>query len=143
MQIVEFENGNKIQEAYVEIDGKQYVITPAQYEGNTPLSAYNVNRLQKNLLTKIYMLAITENKSAGEEITLTCSYKVGQDVLDVYLNGERLGLSSDTTGTDGHYQEVGEKDSISNKIKTTTDWQLEKGDILTLIVRGDYSDTES
>ena len=141
MQIVEFENGNKVQEAYVEIDGKQHIVTPAQYDGKTPLSAYNVNRLQKNLLTKIYTLTITENKSAGAEITLPCYYKVGQDVLDVYYDSERLILSSDTAGTDGHYLEVGEADSISNKIKTTSDWSLEKNDILTLVVRGEYNDT--
>ncbi len=143
MQIVEFENGSKIQEAYVEIDGKQHIVTPAQYKGNTPLSAYNVNRLQKNLLTKIYTLTITENKAAGAEITLPCNYKVGQDVLDVYLDSERLALSTDTAGSDGHYLEVGTKDSISNKIKTTSDWNLEKNDVLTLVVRGDYNDTES
>ena len=142
MQIVEFENGNKIQEAYVEIDGKQYIVTSAQYDGKTPLSAYNVNRLQKNLLTKIYTLTITENKPAGTEITLPCNYKVGQDVLDVYLDSERLALSTDTAGSDGHYLEVGTKDSISNKIKTTSDWNLEKNDVLTLVVRGDYNDTE-
>ena len=143
MQIVEFENGNKIQEAYVEIDGKQYEVIPAQYDGKTPLSAYNVNRLQKNLITKIYTLTITENKVSGAEITLPCSYMVGQDVLDVYLGSERLILSTDATGTDGHYLEVGTKDSISNKIKTTSDWNLEKNDVLTLVVRGEYNDTES
>ena len=142
MQIVEFENGNKIQEAYVEIDGKQYIVTPAQYDGKTPLSSYNVNRLQKNLLTKIYTLTITENKSSGAQITLPAYYKVGQDVLDVYLDSERLALSTDTAGSDGHYLEVGTKDSISNKIKTTSDWNLEKNDVLTLVVRGDYNDTE-
>ena len=70
---------------------------------------------------------------------MPCYYKVGQAVLDVFLNGERLLLSSDDVGTDGHYREVGEADSISNQIKITTDWSLDVGDYLELVVRGEYS----
>ena len=92
--------------------------------------------------THKYTLSITETTSSGAEITLPAYYKVGQDVLDVYLDSERLALSTDTAGSDGHYLEVGTKDSISNKIKTTSDWNLEKNDVLTLVVRGDYNDTE-
>ena len=50
-------------------------------------------------------------------------------------------LSSDEQGTDGHYVEIGEANSVSNKIKMTTDWSLQEGDVLDLVVRGDYSDT--
>ena len=73
--------------------------------------------------------------TAGTEVTIPCYYKVGQAVIDVYLNGERLLLSSDASGTDGHYREVGTANSISNKIKTTTDWALETGDVLDFVVR--------
>ena len=88
-----------------------------------------------------YQLKITAGVTAGTEVTIPCYFKVGQAVPDVYLNGERLLLSSDASGTDGHYQEVGTADSISNKIKTTTDWALEAGDVLDFVVRGDYSAT--
>ena len=88
-----------------------------------------------------YQLKITSAVTAGTEVTIPCYYKVGQAVLDVYLNGERLLLSSNSSGTNGHYQEIGTADSISNKIKTTTDWALEVDDVLNLIVRGDYSAT--
>jgi len=141
MQIVEFENGTKIQNACVEIDGVKYEVIPAKYTGNTPFSAFNINRAQKNLLTHKYHLNITTEISEEGIVTLPCYYKVGQAVLDVYLNGERLLLSSDDAGTDGHYREVGTADSISNKIKTTTDWALEAGDVLDFVVRGDYSET--
>ena len=90
-----------------------------------------------------YSLEIDTDKTAGQEITIPCYYKVDTEVLDVYLNGERLIKSTDDTGTDGHYVEVGTADSISNKIKTTTDWNLAEGDVLDLVVRGDYSDTVS
>lgn len=90
-----------------------------------------------------YSLEIDADKTAGQEITIPCNYKVGAEVLDVYLNGERLIRSSDDAGTNGHYVEVGTADSISNKIKSTTDWNLEADDVLDLVVRGEYSDTIS
>lgn len=141
MEILNFEDGTKTQDAYVTIDGVNHTVTPAKYAGKIPLSAYNLNKMQKNLVTHKYCLKITSAVTAGTEVTIPCYYKVGQAVLDVYLNGERLLLSSDASGTDGHYQEVGTADNISNKIKTTTDWALEAGDVLDFVVRGDYSAT--
>lgn len=141
MEILNFEDGTKTQDAYITIDGVNHTVTPAKYTGKIPLSAYNLNKMQKNLVTHKYQLKITSTVTAGTEVTIPCCYKVGQAVLDVYLNGERLLLSSDTSGTDGHYQEVGTANSISNKIKTTTDWPLEVGDVLDFVVRGDFSAT--
>lgn len=86
-----------------------------------------------------YYLSITTAVAAGGTVTIPCYYKIGKDVLDVYLNGERLSLSSDDAGTDGHYREVGTANSISNKIKTTTDWSLDVGDYFEFVVRGEYS----
>lgn len=143
MNIVNFEDGVKIQEAYIEIEGKKYNVNPAVYSGKTPLSALNLNKAQKNLLPSTYSLKINADTTAGQEITIPCYYKVGEEVLDVYLNGERLIKSSDDSGTDGHYREVGDTGSISNKIKTTTDWNLEKGDVLDLVVRGEYDATNT
>lgn len=95
----------------------------------------------KTFFNNRYKLKIGENADSGSEITIPCYYKVGTDVLDVYLNGERLLKSTDDAGTDGHYREVGDIGSISNKIKTTTDWSLATGDVLELVVRGEYNDT--
>ena len=141
MNILEFEDGQLVSPGYVEIDGEQYQVTEAVYSGNTPVSAMNLNNMQKNLITSKYSLEIDSDKTEGQEITLPCYYKVGEEVLDVYLNEERLIKSSDDTGTDGHYREVGTTGSISNKIKTTTDWSLEEGDVLDLVVRGEYNGT--
>ena len=105
---------------------------------------YRVNSESKNYIfdgtnfqeySDKYHLKITSAVTAGTEVTIPCYYKVGQAVIDVYLNGERLLLSSDASGTDGHYREVGTANSISNKIKTTTDWALETGDVLDFVVR--------
>lgn len=93
----------------------------------------------ENFIPHKYKIIITEDKEAGEEIEIPCKYKVGADVLDVYLNGERLIKSSDDIGTDGHYCEVGDSGSVSNKIKSTNDWSLENADILEIVVRGEWS----
>lgn len=93
----------------------------------------------ENFTPHKYQLKITEDKEAGEEIEIPCYYKVGVGVLDVYLNGERLIKSSDDAGTDGHYCEVGSNGSISKKIKSTTDWNLESNDTLEITVRGEWS----
>lgn len=109
------------------------------------LNSTNLNLLQSNIETEInthiehkYILKITTDIKAGTAFTIPCNYKVGANVLDVYLNGERLILSSDNSGTDGHYCEVGETDSTSNQIKTTTDWSLKSGDVLEFEIRGEY-----
>lgn len=146
MKKIKFENGTLVSNAKVEIGGTIYDVTPEQYEGTTPLSASNMNAIQDNAEEAIdevtaykYKLTITADKEAGEEIEIPCKYKVGADVLDVYLNGERLIKSSDISGKDGHYLETGSTGSISNKIETIIDWNLEEGDILEFVVRGEWS----
>ena len=86
-----------------------------------------------------YNLILTENVAAGGEITLPFYYKAEANVLQVYYMGQLLLLSSDDAGTDGHYREVGEADSISNKIKLTSDWSAETGEYFKFVVKGVYS----
>ena len=146
MKKIKFENGTLVSNAKVEVGGIIYDVTPEQYEGTTPLSASNMNAIQDNTEEAIneitphkYKLIITKDKESGEEIVIPCYYKVGADVLDVYLNGERLIKSSDISGKDGHYLETGSTGSISNKIETIIDWNLEEGDMLDFVVRGEWS----
>ena len=107
--------------------------------GVTKVNADTFNTFQNNVNETSYLYKITSSTPAGTEVTIPCYYKVGKGTLDVYLNGERLLLSSDNAGTDGHYIEVGDTDSISNQIKITADWSLEVGDYLELVVRGEWS----
>lgn len=86
------------------------------------------------------VMKITADTVKGATITLPKKYKVGAGVLDVYINGEKLIKSSDEAGTNGHYIEVGEVKSISNQIKITNDWNLEAGDYLEFIVRGEWGE---
>ena len=97
----------------------------------------------KNILNHTYTLILSEDIATGGEITLPFYYKVGANVLQVYYMGQLLLLSSDDVGTDGHYQEVGEVDSLSNKIKITTDWSAETGEYFKFVVKGVYGDDTS
>ena len=139
MEIIEFQDGKIKTPAKVTINEVEYEVSPAEWEGTTPMSAYNINRMQKNLLTSKYHLDITDAVTAGSAITLPCQYKVGQDVLDVYLNGEKL-IKATSSDDEGHYYEVGDADSISNQIKITSDWSLESGDYFDFVVRGEWSE---
>lgn len=139
---IPFEDGQKTQEAYTTINGQNYLVTPAVWQGKTPLSALNLNKMQSNIENTVegytYNLILTANVNAGGEITLPFYYKVGANVLQVYYMGQLLLLSSDDVGTDGHYTEVGEADSISNKIKLTTDWSAETGEYFKFVIKGAY-----
>ena len=142
MNKIPFEDGQKTQEAYVTINEQNYLVTPAVWQGNTPLSALNLNNMQKNIEdsveTYVYNLILTTNVAAGGEITLPFYYKVGANILQVYYMGQLLLLSSDDAGTNGHYREVGTAGSLSNKIKLTTDWSADKGEYFKFVVKGVY-----
>ena len=143
MNKIPFEDGQKTQEAYVTINGQNYLITPAVWQGNTPLSALNLNNMQKNIEnsveTYVYDLILTANVTAGGEITLPCKYKVGNDSLIVFYEGLFLKLARDGTKASGSYTEVGEAGTISNKIKITDDWSADSGDCFEFIVKGVYT----
>ena len=139
---IPFEDGQKTQEAYTTINGQNYLVTPAVWQGKTPLSALNLNKMQSNIENTVegytYNLILTANVNAGGEITLPFYYKVGANVLQVYYMGNLLLLSSDDAGSNGHYREVGTAGSLSNKIKLTTDWSAEQGGYFNFVVKGVY-----
>ena len=53
--------------------------------------------------------------------------------------GEKLLLSSDDAGSDGHYREVGEANAISDQIKLTRDCGCDVGEYFEFVVKGEYS----
>lgn len=90
----------------------------------------------ENVITHKYNLILTSTVEAGQVLDIPCKYKVESNCLDVFYNGERLLLSSNVSGTDGHYCEVGNANSISNQIQLTSDWKAEIGDYFDFVVRG-------
>lgn len=115
-----------------------------QGEKGNPLTYNDLTNEQKKDLVKDvvehkYFLQLTVAVAKGGTITLPCYYKVGTHCLDVYYMGELLTISSDDAGTDGHYREIGEANTVSNQIKTTSDWGCDVGEYFEFVVRGEYS----
>ena len=138
-----FKNGTLKSKGYFMNGDVKQEVEEAVYEGETPLSAENLNDMQDNIEEEInshiehkYHLNISTAVAKGGVITLPFNYKVGTGCLDVYYMGELLTLSSDDAGTDGHYREVGQANVVSNQIKTTTDWGIEVGRYFDFVVRG-------
>ena len=57
--MITFENGTLKKGAYVVINGTEYEVHMPEYEGNTPLSAENLNLMQKQLLETIFPIGST------------------------------------------------------------------------------------
>ena len=49
MKKIPFEDGVKIQEAYVTVNEQNYQVTPAVWTGTTPLKSQNLNKMQDNI----------------------------------------------------------------------------------------------
>ena len=49
MKKIEFEDGQKVSDGYVEINGTKHKVVDSEYAGNTPLSAQNLNLMQNNI----------------------------------------------------------------------------------------------
>lgn len=130
--MIKWEDGKLVSPAKVNEDG---TISPAVYEGATPLSAYNLNKMQNDLNGYSGIVKITKATSI---ITLPKYYKVGANVLEVYGNGEKMIKASNLTGEDGHYIEVGEEGALSNQIQCTNDMEALAGDVFEFIVKGVY-----
>lgn len=83
MNKISFEDGTLVTAGYVTIEGQNYEVNEAVYEGNTPLSAFNLNKMQDNIEKDInstkehkYTLVLTNAVEAGANITIPCYYVV-------------------------------------------------------------------
>lgn len=79
MEIIPFQNGEKIKDATVEINDITYTVKDAEYKGDTPLSAENLNQMQNNINE-----AIESIKTKQEQYTKTYSTKSTQNVASTY-----------------------------------------------------------
>ena len=77
---ITFEDGQLVNLGYVEIDGVRHEVTEAEYGGNTPLSAHNLNLMQDNLRENI---ATNESNLGTDTDTYdsTKTYAVGNIVV--------------------------------------------------------------
>lgn len=149
MNKIPFQDGTKTQEAYVTVNGQNYLVTPAVWSGDTPLSAFNLNKLQDNVEEAINIqratvtLENTVNANTNYTLPTGIYYKVGNDSLEVYYCDTKLKKNVD-------YNEIGNIDEVSNTIQflssigdldmSTVDGFENFEETLEFIVRGDYND---
>lgn len=146
MKKIPFEDGAKTQEAYVTINGQNYLVTPAVWSGKTPLKAQNLNKMQDNIEEAINIqratITLENTVNANINYTIPLYYQVGNNSLEVYYLGSKL-----ENGVD--YNEVGNTGEISNIIQfTDTIGDLDMSGVegfedfvetLEFVVRGEYS----
>lgn len=60
MDKIPFVDGTKISNAKVTINEQEYEVTPAQYSGTTPVSAFNLNKMQDNIENTLVKVSATE-----------------------------------------------------------------------------------
>lgn len=147
MKKIPFEDGTKTQEAYVTIDEQNYQVTPAVWSGNTPLKAFNLNKMQDNIEEAINIqratvtLESTVNADTNYTLPTGMYYEVGNDSLEINYCGSKL-----IKGVD--YNEVGTAGDVSNVIQfTEAIGDLDMSDVegfedfeetLEFVVRGEY-----
>ena len=148
MEKINFENGKLLTPASVDINGLKYNVIEAEYTGQTPLTALVLNKMQDNIEKAIneehkYIKKMEYGLTSEQALRMPAYYKVGTDVLDVYLNGERLIKANLNDISTGHYIEDPSKTDgeVTNIICITGDWVIEEGDILEFVIRGEYNDT--
>ncbi len=64
----EWKNGVLVQNAKVQIDGQLYDVTPEQYEGETPLSAQNLNAMQDGIYEDMITIGTCTDEELAEAI---------------------------------------------------------------------------
>ena len=110
-----FQNGTLVSNAKVEVGGTVYDVTPAQYEGTTPLSANNLNQMQTNIYDYVdeEIEGITEVYSTTETLT----NKIWDNGKPIYRKVFRGKL----TGGEGNTQ------SIAHGISNVDEFVLKEG----------------
>lgn len=83
MEIINFEDGALVTPAKVIIDGVEYEVIPAVRQGNTPLSAHILNRMQDNIKS-----AVNENAEEIEN-TKTQLNKLEDNMQNEFSNREK------------------------------------------------------
>lgn len=98
MNKIPFTDGTKTQEAYVTVNEQNYLVTPAVWSGDTPLSSFNLNKMQDNIESAINEQSTIQRTSitlesvvnANTDYTIPSSYKVGNNSLEVFYCNTKL-----------------------------------------------------
>ena len=66
MDKIPFVDGTKIKNAKVTVNEQEYEVTPAQYQGTTPVSAFNLNKMQDNIENTLVKVSATEPEQKSD-----------------------------------------------------------------------------
>ena len=119
MKKINFEDGTKVSNAKVTIDGVDYPVTPARYTGATPLSAYVMKKLQDNIETGINEEQSKINKST-DEYSSTSTYSTGDLVI---YNNKLYKASQDITTAEEFNSEHWTETSITAELGTRLEFE--------------------
>lgn len=142
---IPFEDGTKTQEAYVTIDGQNYQVNPAVWQGTTPLKALNLNKMQDNIEEAINIqrstVTLSSTVNANTNYTIPLYYKVGNNSLEVIYCGSKLvkGVDYNEVGTVGDISNIIQfLDSVGDLAMSDVEGFEDFAETLEFIVRGEY-----
>ena len=89
----EWVQGELIEQAYIEIDGVKYYVTPARYDHGTSLSAYHLNRSEYETIKRLNGEILWANPNPNvpflpQEITLSSG---DYDMLEFFYRSDMTG----------------------------------------------------
>lgn len=100
-----FEDGELIENGYVEINGVKYPIVMPKYTGNVPLTAENLNVMQVELLKTVFPIGATYITQEDINPSLTLKFGTWERVKGKVL----VGIDEDDSDFASFGQEGGEK----------------------------------
>lgn len=86
MDKIPFVDGTKISNAKVTINEQEYEVTPAQYSGTTPVSAFNLNKMQNNIENTLVKVSATEPEQKAD-VWIQHNLSLQEDDILVNDNG--------------------------------------------------------
>ncbi len=139
--MVTFENGQLVEGqfdltgAYIEINGEKHYLYVPKIEGTTPITAENLNKMQKDLIEYRGEETITaRNMTEDMEFTLTQNYIVGNDSLELYLEG--MLLQKDVHYKEGKIDGTSQDGDETNRITLLSWGKLSRDYTLTVVTKG-------
>ena len=139
--MVIFENGQLVEgqfdltKAYIEIEGVKHFLYVPKIEGTTPITAENLNKMQKDLIEHRGEETITARDMTEDmEFTLSQNYIVGNDSLRLYLEG--MLLQKDVHYREGKLDGTSQDGDETNKIVLLAWGKLSRDYVLTVVTKG-------
>lgn len=135
-----FEDGTLVKNGYVTINGVEYPVTMPEYSGNTPITAENLNMMQRD---RILFIVIPSGTTITDGYMIEWekgfNYICGSNDLKVYWNG--VLLKKAIGDEDGHYLEGGEYGEECGYItlhRTDEDgnYTLTEDVLMTIVIKG-------